>query len=94
MLADQQPAHDHCQRPPRAVLTMYCAPAGGVSSTAGSDTDLDAAKAIVQPSESLYDIAKLEFDVTPTQSGSLAWQFVFGSEEYKCVIQCSRTTFI
>lgn len=48
-----------------------------------SDPDLDAAKAIVRPNQKLFDIAKLEFDVTPQSSGNMAWQYVFGAEVYK-----------
>lgn len=62
---------------------FLCASAGvPAQSSPSSDPDLEAAQALLQPDQTLFDMAKLEFDVTPTESGSLAWQFVFASEEY------------
>lgn len=48
----------------------------------GSDPDLQALSTAAGYSQALYDEVLLQFDVTPTASGNLAFQYVFGSEEY------------
>ena len=48
-----------------------------------SDANLSAAaSASGYPGLKLLDIANLEFDITPTVTGPLAFRYVFGSEEY------------
>lgn len=46
----------------------------------GSDPDLQAVSAAAGYSQNLYDQVLLTFDTTPTVSGPLAFQFVWGSE--------------
>ncbi|KAF6257103.1 hypothetical protein COO60DRAFT_1461341 [Scenedesmus sp. NREL 46B-D3] len=49
---------------------------------ASSDPDMQALSTAAGYSQALYDQVLLMFDVTPTVSGPLAFQYVFGSEEY------------
>lgn len=51
-------------------------------SGASSDADLADLSAAAGYSQALYDAVLLTFDITPTVSGLLAFQYVFGSEEY------------
>jgi hypothetical protein len=50
--------------------------------TVSTDPDLAALSAATGYSQTLHDEALLSFDLTPTVSGPLAFQYVFGSEEY------------
>jgi hypothetical protein len=47
-----------------------------------SDPDLQELSAAAGYSQTLFDEVLLTFDITPTISGPLAFQYVFGSEEY------------
>jgi hypothetical protein len=48
-----------------------------------TDPDLQAlSTAAGYGSQALFDQVLLTFDITPTASGNLAFQYVFGSEEY------------
>lgn len=53
--------------------------ATGVIST---DPDMNAASTAAGYTQNLLDQVLLTFDLTPTISGNLAFQYVFGSEEY------------
>jgi len=46
------------------------------------EPDLQAQSTSAGYSQSLHDQVTLQFDVTPTTSGPLAFQYIFGSEEY------------
>lgn len=46
------------------------------------DSDLRREANITYPGARLFDTIKLVFDITPTVSGPLQFQYVFGSEEY------------
>lgn len=48
----------------------------------GTDDDLKVTSTLSGYDQVLYDQVMLQFDITPTQSGNLAFQYVFGSEEY------------
>lgn len=50
--------------------------------TLSSDPDLQALSAAAGYSQALYDQVLLTFDITPAASGPLAFQYIFGSEEY------------
>lgn len=46
------------------------------------DDDLLHVSNVTYPNKSLFDTVKLVFDITPSVSGPLYFQYVFGSEEY------------
>lgn len=48
----------------------------------GTNPELQAVSAAAGYSQNLYDQVLLTFDITPTVSGPLAFQFVLGSEEH------------
>lgn len=50
--------------------------------TVSSDPDLQALSTAAGYSQALKDEVLLTFDITPTVSGPLAFQYVWGSEEY------------
>eukprot|EP00877_Chromochloris_zofingiensis_P006717 jgi/Chrzof1/2299/Cz11g10050.t1 len=53
------------------------------SGSTSADTELQAlAASMGYGSMALYDTAVLEFDITPTVTGGVSFQYVFGSEEY------------
>lgn len=67
------------------VQGVYSAKQYGTNTTLqpAPSPDLQASsKASGYGSQSLFDQVTLQFDITPTNSGPVSFQYVFGSEEY------------
>lgn len=64
------------------LITNSANDKGAEQGTIGADTDMQAASFAAGYNQSLLDQVLLTFDITPTVSGNLAFQYVFGSEEY------------
>eukprot|EP00878_Enallax_costatus_P023564 GHUV01025065.1.p1 GENE.GHUV01025065.1~~GHUV01025065.1.p1 ORF type:complete len:423 (+),score=66.03 GHUV01025065.1:176-1444(+) len=64
------------------LITNSANDKGAAQGSTSTDPDMQAASAAAGYQQSLLDQVLLTFDVTPSVSGNLAFQYVFGSEEY------------